>query len=241
MMQRMAAVAAVCGLLGAGAPAVSAQTACQQIQITTTRTASPGVVTPLDAIAFPVPLTPATSTVVRQILVCPPGSTLAPVFAPVPVVIGSPVAGSPVFETPVIGAPFFTVGSGNPPSAAAPAAPRGADGAAAPSRRPVLVGTVPEDTVRGLATQGARYDRMVLTVAGTAAAVEETTDARGARLTTFRLDAEGTSVGVVLWGRPTVRAGEAVRVSGPFFLSTPFVGPSGNPWHNVIEADLLER
>jgi hypothetical protein len=178
--------------------------------------------------------------VVRQILVCPPGTTLAPVFPRVPVVIGTPVVGSPVFETPVIGAPFFTVGWGNP-SAAAPAAPRGADGAAAPSRQPVLVGTVPEDTVRGLATQGARSDRMVVTVAGTAAAVEETTDAHGAHLTTFRLDAEGTSVGVVLWGRPTVRAGEAVRVSGPFFLSTPFVGPSGNPWHNVIEADLLER
>ncbi len=66
-------------------------------------------------------------------------------------------------------------------------------------------------------------------------------DARGAPVTTFRLEAEGASVGVLVWGHPTLRAGETVRVNGPFYVSTPFVGASGNPWHNVIEADLLER
>ena len=63
----------------------------------------------------------------------------------------------------------------------------------------------------------------------------------GAPVTTFRLDAQGASVGVVVWGRTRVRAGDMVRVSGPFYVSTPFVDRAGNPWHGVIEAQLLER
>ncbi len=239
MMQRIGALAVALGFLGAGITPVAAQTACQQMQITTTRTASPVAVTPLDAIAFPVPLTPATSTIVRQILVCPPGTTLAPVITPVPVVIGTPVFGTPVFSTPIFDTPVVGVPSLAP--APSPAAPPPAAGAAAPPLHPAIVGAVPEDTVRGLATQGARYDRMVVTVTGTAAAVERATDARGAAVTSFRLKAQGTSVGVLVWGHPTLREGETVRVNGPFYVSTPFVGPSGNPWHDVIEADLLER
>ena len=240
MIQRIGALAVAAGLVGAGITPVSAQTACQQIQITTTRTSSPVAVTPLDAIAFPVPLTPAASTIVRQILVCPPGATLPPVITPVPVVIGAPVFGtpvfgSPVFDTPVVGVPSLA------PAPSPAASPPLATGAAASPPRPAMVGAVPEDTVQGLATQGARYDRTVVTVAGTAAAVEQTTDARGTPVTTFRLEAQGTSVGVLVWGHPTLRPGETVRVNGPFYVSTPFVGPSGNPWHDVIEADLLER
>lgn len=240
MMQRIGALAVAVGLVGAAITPVSAQTACQQIQITTTRMSSPVAVTPLDAIAFPVPLTPAASTIVRQILVCPPGTTLAPVITPVPVVIGAPVFGTPVFGSPVFDTPVVGVPSVAP--APSPAASPLATGAAPPrATGATIVGAVPEDTVRGLATQGARYDRTVVTVAGTAAAVERTTDVRGTPVTTFRLEAQGTSVGVLVWGHPTLRAGETVRVNGPFYVSTPFVGPSGNPWHGVIEADLLER
>jgi len=235
MTKWIGALAAAAGLLGAGIAPVSAQTACQQIQFTTMRTASPVAVTPLDTIAFPVPLTPATSTVVRQILVCPPGATLPPVITPVPV-FGTPVLGAPIFDTPVLGVPSFVISPTAPPAAAPPAADR----VAAPPR-PAVVGAVPEDTVRGLATQGARYDRTVVTVAGTAAAVEQTTDTHGAPVTTFHLEAQGAFVGVLVWGHPTLRAGDTVRVNGPFYVSTPFVGPSGNPWHNVIAADLLER
>lgn len=242
---KMLLIGAVAGALGLTAtlvPAVSAQTACQQIQITTTRTASPVTVTPLDAIAFPVPLTPATSTVVRQIVVCPAGSTPPPVITPVPVVIGTPVFGAPIVDSPALGT-VISVPTPGPatPSAPTPAASAPEAGAAAPSPPPAMVGVVPKDTVRGLATQGAGYDRMVVTVSGTAAAVEQAADARGAPLTVFRLEAQGAAVGVVVWGHSTVRAGEAVRVSGPFYASTPFVGPSGIPWHGVIEAESLER
>jgi hypothetical protein len=238
MMHRIGALAVAAGLLSAGIAPVSAQTACRQIQITTTRTSSPMTVTPLDAIAFPVPLTPATSTVVRQILVCPPGMTPLPVITPIfgTPIFSTPIFGAPLVETPVLG-PLVGVPVVDSPAAAPPRAA----GGAVPSSRPAIVGAVPEDTVRGLATQSARYDRMVVTVAGTAAAVEQATDLHGAPVTTFRLEAQGASVGVVVWGHAMVRAGETVRVSGPFYVSTPFFGPAGTPWHDVIEAELLER
>jgi len=225
-----AALAVAAGLTGA-AP-VSAQTACQQIQIATTRTSSPISATPLDAIAFPVQLSPATATVVRQILVCPPGATPPPAIMPAPFVIGTPVFGVPALETPIFGPAFGIPG----PYSSAPPLP--APGPGAPPR---MVGAAPADTVRALATQAARFDRTVVTVTGTAADVAPAADARGAPITTFRLEAQGASVGVVVWGRAVVRAGETVRVSGPFYTSTPFVGVSGTPWHDVIEADLLER
>lgn len=227
-----AALAVAVGLTGAGAAPVSAQTACQQIQITTTRTSSPIAVTPLDAIAFPVQLSPATATVVRQILVCPPGAAPPPALMHAPLVIGTPVFGVPFVETPIFGPAFGIPG----PYLGAP--PLAAPGPGAPPR---MVGAAPEDTVRALATQAARFDRTVVTVTGTAADVAPAADARGTPITTFRLEAQGASVGVVVWGGAIVRAGETVRVSGPFYTSTPFVGTSGAPWHDVIEADLLER
>jgi len=230
---RIGALAMTAGLIGAGAAAVSAQTACRQIQITTTRTSSPIAVTPLDAIAFPVRPPAATATVIRQILVCPLGAPPPPAVTPVPVVIGAPVFGVPAIETPVFGpASALPVPDASAPPVAAPGPP------AAP---PPMVGAVPEDTVGALAAQAARFDRTVVTVTGTAAAVTSAADARGAPITTFRLDGQGASIGVVVWGHAAVRAGETVRVSGPFYVSTPFVGASGAPWHDVIEADLLER
>ena len=240
-MRRIGALAVAAGLFGAGVPSVAAQTTCRFVQIATTRAASPVVVTPLDAIAFPVPPVPATSTVVRQIVVCPQVTT--PVITPVPAVIGSPVFGSPVFGLPVFETPIVEVPSllvGQPDLSTAPAALPRAAGSTAPSP-PAIVGAAPVDTVRDLATRSARYDRMGVTVVGTAAAVEQATDARGMPVTTFRLEAQGTSVGVVVWGHATVRNGETVRVSGPFYVSTPFTGASGAPWHDAIEADLLER
>ncbi|HEV2280811.1 MAG TPA: hypothetical protein VGX75_00290 [bacterium] len=226
------ALAIALGLTGGGVPPVSAQTACQQFQVTTTRTSSPIAVTPLDAIAFPVQPSPATATVVRQILVCPPGATPPPAITPVPLMIGTPIFGTPVIETPVL-VPVFGM-----PVSDSGARPSAAPG---PPAAPPMVGAVPEDSVRALATQAARFDRTVVTVAGTATAVAPAADGRGTPITTFRLEAQGASVGVVVWGHATVRAGETVRVSGPFYVSTPFVGASGTPWHDVIEADLLER
>lgn len=238
-MRAIGAIAVTLGLLSGLPGPVFAQMVCQQTQITTTRTSSPLAITPLDAIAFPVPPVPAATTVVRQIVVCPPGSAPALFFTPAPTVIGAPVGvpvfGPPLFDTPVV-APAYAV-----PTVAPAVPPYGVPRPAAPPGPPAMVGAVPRDSVRDLATQGARFDRMVVTVSGTADAVADGTDAAGAPLTTFRLEAQGASVGVVVWGRPRVRAGETVRVSGPFYLSTPFVGPTGNPWHGVIEAQLLER
>ena len=236
----LGAVALTLFFLGGVPGPVSAQMVCQQTQITTTRTSTPIAVTPLDAIAFPVPLAPASTQVVRQIVVCPPGATPLPFFTPAPTVIGAPI-----FSTPVFGAPFFDTPIVAPAYAVptvVPAAPLyGTPRPTAPPGPPVIVGAVPHDSVRDLATQGAGFDRMVVTVAGTAAAVADVTDVSGAPLTTFRLDAQGASVGVIVWGHARVRAGDSVRVSGPFYVSTPFVGPSGTPWHGVIEAQILER
>lgn len=236
----IAALAVAVAVVG-GAPAVSAQTICRQIQITTTRTATPIAVTPLDTIAFPVPPAPASSTFVRQIVVCPsPAGSLPPTFAPTPSIIGtpvfvSPVIGTPVFGTPVVDTPAFVpVGTYGLPGSSGPGQP------SVPQRR-AIAGTAPSETVRDLATQPSQFDRTVVSVTGTAAAVQRTTDASGAPVTTFRLEAGGTSIGVVAWGRAGVQAGETVRVSGPFYVSTPFAGPAGGPWHDVIAADVVER
>ena len=247
------AAALAAGLLAAGALPVSAQTACQQIQFTTTRITNPITVTPLDAIAFPVQLTPQTSSIVRQILVCPPGAAplpnftpFPPVLTPVPGVIGAPVFISPVVVPSDTGLPVLGVPAvGSSPYVVSP--PAAQSGAAAPAQAaprpsaPAVVGTVPTDTVRDLATRSAAYDRTLVTVTGTAADVQQTTDVGGRAITAFRLEAQGASVDVVAWGHSSLQAGERLRVSGPFYVSTPFLGPSGMPWHNVIDAEILER
>lgn len=232
---------AVAVAVAGGAPAVSAQTMCRQIQITTTRTATPIAVSPLDTIAFPVPPAPASSTFVRQVVVCPsPAGSLPPTFVPTPSIIGAPVFVSPVIGTPVFGTtvvdtpvvvPVGTYGQPGPSAPGQPSAPQ----------RPVIAGAAPHESVRDLASQPAQFDRTVVSVTGTTAAVQRTTDASGAPVTTFRLEAAGTSVGVVAWGRMDVKAGEMVRVSGPFYVSTPFAGAAGGPWHDVIAADVVER
>ena len=237
-MKRCTAALAVAVVVAGGAPAVSAQPICRQIQITTTRTKTPIAVTPLDTIAFPVPPAPASSTIVRQIVVCPSAAgSLPPTLVP-PSIIGAPVFVSPVIGTPVFGTtvvetpvvvPVGTYGQPGPSAAGPPSA----------VQRPAIEGAAPQESVRDLATQPAQFDRTVVSVSGTAAAVQRTTDASGAPVTTFRLEAGGTSVGVVAWGRAAVTAGETVRVSGPFYVSTPFAGPTGGPWHDVIAADVV--
>ena len=247
--QALGALVAAALLAAGGAVPAGAQTACRQILITTTRTSSPIAVTPLDAIAFPVPLTPATTMVTRQITVCPPGAVPLVVTPPGVIVNGTPVFGTPVFGAPVFVSPLETPFLGTTvvdTPVVVPVAPARqpgpwATGQPSAPRRPAIAGTAPHDSVRDLATQPAQFDRTVVSVTGTATTVQRTTDASGAPVTTFRLEAGGTSVGVVAWGRAPITAGEAVRVSGPFYVSTPFADPAGSPWHNVIAADVLER
>ncbi|HKX18480.1 MAG TPA: hypothetical protein VJT33_10765 [bacterium] len=239
-MKLCTAALAVAVAVAGGAPAVSAQSMCRQIQITTTRTATPIAVTPLDTIAFPAPLTPASLTLIRQIVVCPSAGGNLPSTVVAPSVIGTPVFVSPVIGTPVFGTtvvdspivvPVGTYGQPGPPAAGQPSAPQ----------RPAIAGSAAPESVRDLATQPAKFDRSVVSVTGTAAAVQQAADASGAPVITFRLEAGGASVGVVAWGRAAVKAGETVRVSGPFYVSTPFSGPAGSPWHDVIAADVVER
>jgi hypothetical protein len=129
-----------------------------------------------------------------------------------------------VLETPVFGPVqqeqpnIYIVTPGSAPAASS---------TAAPTRPPVVAGTVPEQTVADLAAHGGRFDRTVVSVDGTAQAVQQTTDGRGNPITTFRLEAGGASVEVLVWGRVAVRNGETVRASGP--------------WHGVIEAETVER
>lgn len=221
------------GLVSAIALPASAQIVCRQVLITTTRTASPIAVTPLDAIAFPVPLTPASSTVVRQIVICRSGTVLPPATRSVPSVIGAPFFGTPMFMTPIVSTPVFE------------SAPFGIDPSTtnlpASAHPETVVGPMPADAVRDLAMRGGEHDRTVVTVTGTVADVKPTSDAHDRVITAFRLEAQGASIAVVVWGRPALRAGEMVRVTGPFYVSSPFTSVTGTPWHDVIAADTLER
>jgi hypothetical protein len=219
----------VWGALG-NALAAFAQMNCQTVQTTTTQVTNPPTVTPLDAIAFPTTLRPQPGpSVVRQTVICPPATTLPPGLLPPPAFIGAPaVLGAPVYAPPSGG---MTGGGPGTGPAGAPLAPP----------YPYAAGTVPKDTVRDLATRGAAYDRAVVTVNGTAGNVVQTTDAGGHPLTAFTLQAEGAAVDVVAWGRLNLAPGEPVRVSGPFYVSSPFQGAGGRSWHNVIDAQSVDQ
>jgi len=243
MMHRIGVLVLAAGIAASGiAVPAAAQMSCQHFQFTTTRVTSPIHVTPLDAIAFPTTLTPQpSSTVVRQAIVCPPGTMLPPGFVRRSGFFGGGVVGAPGFvstpsyypyeypyapsvtDVPVGGASSY----GSSPHHA--------------SEHPPVTGTIPTDTVPELEANGAAYDRALVTVTGTAANVQETFDAGGRPITAFRLEAQGAAVNVVAWGRVGLGAGEQVRVSGPFYVSSPFSGPGGRPYHNVIEAQTLER
>ena len=249
MMHRIGVLALTAGIAAAGvAVPAAAEMPCRQFQLTTTRVTNPIHVTPLDAIAFPTTLTPQpSSTVVRQAIVCPPGTMLSPGTALPPGFVRSPgffgggVIGAPGF----VGAPsYYPYGYPYAPSVTGIPAGEGPSYGPSlyqPSQHPPVVGTVPADTVRELAAHGPSYDRALVTVSGTATNVQETFDAAGRPVTAFRLEAEGAAVDVVAWGHVGVTAGEHVRVSGPFYVSSPFSGPGGRPYHNVIEAQTLER
>jgi len=232
----------VIGLLSLSAVPAPAQTVCQEVVSVTTRTSSPLALTPLDAIAFPVAPVPASSTVVRRITICPAAVPPPTVVSPFTFPVIAPIA--PVvspFVFPVIGPVVIgTSGGAVDPPSGAPSAPAPSSIAPRPAA-PVIVGTVPRDTVRDLAEGSEQYDRMVVSVTGTVGVVQLGADGHGSQLTTFTLEAQGTSIGVLVWGRPVVRAGERVRVTGPFYVSTPFVGSAGDPWHDVVEAQVLAR
>jgi hypothetical protein len=250
MLNRVGALVLMTGLAAAAfALPAAAQTNCQTIQFTTTRVTNPITVTPLDAIAFPATLNPQTSTVVRQGVICPPVSTLpTPVVVVPPTFVGAPgLIGAPYYGYPY--APYYPYAAPYYPYAVPSTIEIANGGPAAPSGRstyqvtsyPFLAGTVPADTVRDLAARSAAYDRMTVTVSGTAAEVHETSDAAGRPLTVFVLQGQGAAVNVVAWGHLGLAAGQQVRVSGPFYVSSPFTGPGGRPWHNVIEAQTVDQ
>jgi hypothetical protein len=240
--RRIGALAVAVGLAAAGSVLPAAgQTNCQTFQATTTRVTNPPTVTPLDAIAFPTTLTPHTQSVVQQAVICPSGARLAPGFMRrrgfpgTPGVFGAPVYYGYPYEYPY-GYPY-PYGYSYPYDYSYPYAAPSVTGISVPP----VSGTAPTDTVRDLATRSAAYDRMLVTVSGTATNVIQTSDAAGRALTAFRLQAQGEAVDVVSWGRLGVTPGEQVRVSGPFYVSSPFQGPGGRPWHNVIEAQTVDR
>jgi hypothetical protein len=240
MMYRIGVLVLAAGIAAAGlAVPAAAQMPCRQFQFTTTRVTNPIHVTPLDAIAFPTTLTPQpSSTVVRQAIVCPPGTMLPPGFVTRHGFFGGGVIGAPGF----VGAPSYypyeyPYNTGVPVGEAPSYGPSPHQ----ESQHPPITGTIPTDTVPELAANGHAYDRALVTVTGTAASVEETFDSGGRAITAFRLEAQGAAVNVVVWGHVGVSTGEQVRVSGPFYVSSPFSGPGGRPYHNVIEAETLER
>ena len=231
-----ALILSAASLLAFGVPPAQAQVMCQQITSVTTRTSSGFALTPLDAIAFPVMPTPGSLTVVRQVTICPSVAVppisvpiispsfpaVFPVAVPTQIVIGTPG----VFPDPPAGPSSPTQTS--PPISFRPS-------------EPAVIGRAPQDTVRDLAGRSGDYDRQVVSVTGTVAAVERGIGPGGHPITVFELAAEGASIHALAWGRPLLKVGDQVRVTGPFYVSTPFAGPSGASWHKVIEAESLER
>ncbi len=217
-----------------------AQAMCQQITSVTTRTSSGFALTPLDAIAFPMMPAPGSLTVVRQVTICP-SVTVPPGVVPVisPLVPG-------VFPTvfPVVAPTQIVIGAPgvfpDPPAAPSSSTQTPPPISSRPSE-PAVVGRVPQDTVRDLAERSGAFDRQMVSVMGTVALVEPGIGPGSHPVTVFELAAAGASIRALVWGRPPLRAGDQVRVTGPFYVSTPFTGPSGAPWHNVIEAEVLER
>jgi hypothetical protein len=249
MIHRIVALAMAAGLAAAGtALPAAAQTPCQTMSFTTTRITNPITVTPLDAIAFPATLTPQTSSVLRQSVICPAGTVLpAPVVVMPPAFVGAPVfIEAPSYPYAYPYSPYpYAYPYGTPPAnqisiGGQPGGPLGRSMYQV-TGYPFSDGTVPTDTVRDLATRSAGYDRMLVTVTGTAANVQQTTDASGRPVTAFTLQAQGAAVNVVAWGVLAVAPGQQVRVTGPFYVSSPFTGPGGAPWHNVIEAQAVDR
>ncbi len=230
-----ALILSAASVLAFSVPPARAQVMCQQVTSVTTRTSSGFTLTPLDAIAFPVMPTPGSLTVVRQVTICP---SVAPP-SPAPIISPSFPAVFPIAVPTqiVIGAPGIFLDPPAGPSSPTQTLPQ----ISSRPSEPAVIGRAPQDTVRDLAGRSGDYDRQVVSVTGTVAAVEPGIGPGGRSITVFEFAAGGASIRALVWGRPLLKAGDHVRVTGPFYVSTPFAGPSGTPWHNVIEAEALER
>ncbi len=248
MIRRPVAVLILCvvlpavGLLGLDALPAAAQATCRQVTITSTVTSSGFARTPLDAIAFPVIPTPGALLTARQITVCPsvvvPQTVLPSVT---PVVFPAPVFQAPaVFPVPtgtIFGVPSVF---SDPPAAPSPS---GLMPPAASSRPagPAVVGRASHETVADLAGRSGDYDRQMVSVTGTVKAVKPAVAAGDHRVTVFELASGSAAVRCLVWGSLPLRPGAHVRVTGTFYTTTPYTGPSGAPWHNVIEAEVVRR
>jgi len=132
----------------------------------------------------------------------------------------------------------YGYGTGSPDTSAAPV-PAGDGGAVPPTTPAVTNATVPRNTIRDLAQSPDRFDRQVVSVTGVIAAVQVGTTAQGAPYTALTLRDGDAAVGVLVWGRLGLAAGDAVRVSGAFYAGAPpgvSIGPSSLPW---VQADLV--
>jgi hypothetical protein len=194
----------------------------------------------LDSWAYPIPMTarPTRTVTVNQVLVCPPGYTVYPTvyqpgYMPYPGYITfqpgyMPYPGYTTFQPgyqPYPGYTTITDGTAQAPPQQASTPLIGPPGAA------------PHDTLRDLARYPARFDRQVVSLTGTVAALAEHNTDRGT-YTTFELRDGGESVVVLVWGRAAVAADGLVRVTGAFHAYPPFAiaGTGGRP---VLEAQMI--
>lgn len=218
-LMTVAAILAVSGgwALAATAP-VHAHGVCTTIAVVSKQPRAVGFTpTILDGLAFPLgPLTPMVSpvVVVKQVVVCPQVVLVTPAFGVFSTVIDSPPPAWP---------PSPNISSRPTPPALAGGIP----------------GAAPHDTVRDLAQSPESYDRQVVSVTGIVGRYAEERDQRGVPHTTFELKEGGASVWVVSWGRPTLRQGMALRVTGPFYAAPPFALASGTHPHPTLEAQLI--
>lgn len=247
MMKGVGALVLMAGLAAtAFAVPAAAQMNCQTISFTTTRVTNPITVTPLDAIAFPTTLTPQTQSVIRQGVICPPLTNLPAPMVVVPTNFSGGFFAAPFYGGYPYAYPYqpsypYPTSSVTDMAIGGPAARPSGSSTYQVTGYPFSGGTLPTDTVRDLTARSAGYDRMLVTVSGVAANVQDTTDGSGRPLTTFVLQAQGSAVNVVAWGHAGVTAGQPVRVTGPFYVSSPFSGSGGRPWHNVIEAQSIDQ
>ena len=197
----------------AGAPPVLAQNSCQVVSVTVTQGGF--TPTPLDVWAFATVAPLPTTTMVRQIVVCPA------------VVLTPSVVASPSV--------FFV----DPPSSTNARESR-ASARGTPSAGVAVPGIVPPVTVRDIAQRPEQFDRQVISLVGDAAGLRPSHDPRGMPYTEIRLENGGASVVAIAWGTPALHAGERIRVTGNFYARAPFALASDFPIRSVLEAELIE-
>jgi hypothetical protein len=93
-----------------------------------------------------------------------------------------------------------------------------------------------ETTACAIMDHPKNYDGKTINSTGTAAEVKQPTSRRGNDYSTFRLEDEGCSLKVFVWGHPTIKTGECMQVEGIFETEH---HQGGYTFYNELQADKV--